>query len=105
LFPTSRQRHGSAAISPFPDYSAAHPVRRTAGGEPGFGLVFTVGQHLAMFDFVAMGGSWQGRYLADVDHLHEHFADPVVIKNGRYVTPLTASIGAKMLTSRVEGFH
>ena len=43
-FPTSRQRDGSDAMNPFPDYSAAYVVLRTAGGEEGYGLVFTVGR-------------------------------------------------------------
>ena len=43
-FPTSRQRDGSDAMNPFPDYSAAYLVLRTAGGEEGYGLVFTVGR-------------------------------------------------------------
>jgi len=62
-------------------------------------------QHLAMFDFVAVGGSWQGRYLEYVDHLHEHFVDPVVIKNGRYVAPLNPGTGAEMHSSSVERFR
>jgi hypothetical protein len=57
------------------------PGAADRGGEQGFGLVLTVGQLLAMFDFVAVGGSWQGRHLEYADHLHEQFADPVVIKN------------------------
>ena len=77
------------------------PVCPHAGG---VGLCELV-QHLAMFDFVAVGGSWQGRYLEYVDHLHEHFADPVVIKNGRYVAPLTPGTGAEMLSSSVERFR
>ena len=39
-----------------------------------------------------------------VDHLHEHFADPVVIKNGRYVAPLGAGTGAEMLPASVARY-
>ena len=35
-------------MSPFPDYSAAYLVLRTAGGEQGFGLVFTVGRFVSI---------------------------------------------------------
>jgi L-fuconate dehydratase len=62
-------------------------------------------QHLAMFDFIAVGASWQGRYREYVDHLHEHFADPVVIKNGRYVTPLSPGTGAEMLDASIERYR
>ena len=70
----------------------------------GVGLCELV-QHLAMFDFVAVGASWQGRYLEYVDHLHEHFADPVVIKNGRYVAPLSPGTGAEMLSASIERYR
>ena len=41
----------------------------------------------SMFDFVAVSGSLEGRMIEYVDHLHEHFVDPVVIRNGRYMPP------------------
>ena len=53
-------------------------------------------------EFVAVGGSWQGGYLEYVDHLHEHFAEPVVIKNGRYAAPLSSGAGAEILSTSVE---
>ena len=40
-----------------------------------------------------------------VDHLHEHFAEPDVIENRRYVAPLSPGTGAEMLSSSVERFH
>jgi L-fuconate dehydratase len=45
------------------------PVCPHAGG---VGLCEVV-QHLAMFDFVAVSGSLQGRWIEYVDHLHQHF--------------------------------
>ena len=50
------------------------PVCPHAGG---VGLCELV-QHLAMFDYVAVSGSWEDRVIEYVDHLHEHFTDPVV---------------------------
>ena len=49
------------------------PVCPHAGG---VGLCEYV-QHLAMFDYVAVSGSLDGRVVEYVDHLHEHFVDPV----------------------------
>jgi L-fuconate dehydratase len=59
------------------------PVCPHAGG---VGLCEYV-QHLAMFDFIAVSGSMDGRVVEYVDHLHEHFEDPVVIRRGRYMPP------------------
>jgi L-fuconate dehydratase len=40
-----------------------------------------------MFDFIAVTGTMEGRVIEYVDHLHEHFEDPVVIRRGRYLAP------------------
>ena len=52
----------------------------------GVGLCEMV-QHLAMADFVAIGGRMDDRAIEYVDHLHEHFVDPVRIRDGRYLAP------------------
>lgn len=44
-------------------------------------------QHISMFDYIAVSGSLDGRFLEYVDHLHEHFIDPVVIQKGHYQVP------------------
>ncbi len=59
------------------------PVCPHAGG---VGLCEYV-QHLSIFDYIAVSGSQENRVLEYVDHLHEHFLDPVVIRNGRYMPP------------------
>ena len=59
------------------------PVCPHAGG---VGLCEYV-QHLSMFDYIAVSGSLENRLIEYVDHLHEHFLDPVRIKNGRYMPP------------------
>jgi L-fuconate dehydratase len=59
------------------------PVCPHAGG---VGLCEYV-QHLSIFDYIAVSGSLENRVLEYVDHLHEHFLDPVVIRNGRYMPP------------------
>ncbi|MEU4604598.1 L-fuconate dehydratase [Kribbella sp. NPDC023972] len=68
------------------------PVCPHAGG---VGLCELV-QHLSMFDYVAVSGSVDDRVIEYVDHLHEHFLDPVVIKDGHYVAPLKPGFGAEM---------
>ncbi|MFC3236477.1 L-fuconate dehydratase [Streptomyces nitrosporeus] len=69
------------------------PVCPHAGG---VGLCELV-QHLSMFDYVAVSGTWEDRVIEYVDHLHEHFADPAVIRAGRYVTPRAPGFSARML--------
>src|SRR6187431_2127897 len=59
------------------------PVCPHAGG---VGLCEVV-RHLAMFDFVAVAGTEDGRFIEYVDHLHEHFVDPAVVQGGRYLAP------------------
>ncbi|MER7889950.1 L-fuconate dehydratase [Micromonospora sp. NPDC094482] len=66
------------------------PVCPHAGG---VGLCELV-QHLAMFDYVAVAGEMRGRVIEYVDHLHEHFVDPVVISRGRYVAPTAPGFSA-----------
>jgi L-fuconate dehydratase len=44
-------------------------------------------QHVAIFDYVAVSGTLQDRMLEYVDHLHEHFVDPVRTRRGRYLVP------------------
>jgi L-fuconate dehydratase len=59
------------------------PVCPHAGG---VGLSEYV-QHLSIFDYVYVSASLESRILEYVDHLHEHFFDPVRIQNGRYMPP------------------
>ena len=68
------------------------PVCPHAGG---VGLCELV-QHLSLFDFIAVSGSLENRVLEYVDHLHEHFVDPVVMRRGRYMPPIAAGYSAAL---------
>ncbi|MDX3380510.1 L-fuconate dehydratase [Streptomyces niveiscabiei] len=68
------------------------PVCPHAGG---VGLCELV-QHLSMFDFVALTGTTEDRVIEYVDHLHAHFLDPVVIREGHYMAPTTPGFSAAM---------
>ena len=68
------------------------PVCPHAGG---VGLCEMV-QHLSMFDFVAVSGSMEDRVIEYVDHLHEHFVDPVRVRHGRYLAPSRPGLSAQM---------
>ena len=59
------------------------PVCPHAGG---VGLCEYV-QHLAIFDYLLVSTTLHDRVIEFVDHLHEHFLTPVVIRRGRYMPP------------------
>lgn len=59
------------------------PVCPHAGG---VGLCEYV-QHLSAFDYLCVSASLENRVIEFVDHLHEHFVDPVRIRNGHYLLP------------------
>src|SRR5499427_1421268 len=76
------------------------PVCPHAGG---VGLCELV-QHLSMFDYVAVSGSMTDRVIEYVDHLHEHFVDPVVIGGGRYQAPTAPGFSAAMRAETLTAY-
>jgi L-fuconate dehydratase len=77
------------------------PVCPHAGG---VGLCEYV-QHLALFDYVAVSGSLENRFVEWVDHLHEHFRDPAVVKDGRYLTPTAPGYSIEMLPQSLARYE
>lgn len=77
------------------------PVCPHAGG---VGLCELV-QHLAIFDYVAVSGSLDGRVTEYVDHLHEHFVEPCVVRNGSYLLPDVPGYSAEMYTESVQTYR
>jgi len=77
------------------------PVCPHAGG---VGLCELV-QHLSVVDYVAVSGSLDGRMIEYVDHLHEHFVDPVVIRDARYVVPTKPGYSAEMMPASLARFR
>lgn len=74
------------------------PVCPHAGG---VGLCEYV-QHLSMFDYIAISGSLEERIIEYVDHLHEHFYDPVVIKDGAYMPPSMPGYSIEMKAESIS---
>ena len=77
------------------------PVCPHAGG---VGLCEYV-QHLAMIDYVCVSGTFESRVLEYVDHLHEHFVDPVVIENGRYMPPKRPGYSIEMKPASLDAYE
>jgi L-fuconate dehydratase len=56
-------------------------------------------QHFSFFDYAVVGRSQDNRMIEFVDHLHEHFAEPVRISGGRYAAPELPGTGAEMFSA------
>jgi L-fuconate dehydratase len=76
------------------------PVCPHAGG---VGLCEYV-QHLAIFDYLRVGRSLDGRMVEYVDHLHEHFEDPINVSQGRYLLPRQPGYSATLKPSSIAEF-
>ena len=70
----------------------------------GVGLCEMV-QHLAMFDFVAVSATSDDRVLEYVDHLHEHFTDPVRVTGGRYLAPSAPGFSATLREQSLRDYE
>jgi len=77
------------------------PVCPHAGG---VGLCEYV-QHLSIFDYVCVSASLENRVLEYVDHLHEHFLDPVVITSGRYMPPTVPGYSISMKPESLQQYE
>lgn len=74
------------------------PVCPHAGG---VGLCELV-VHLSAFDFLAVSGTWDGRLVEWVDHLHQHFVEPARVERGRYRLPERPGYAEMLPASRAE---
>jgi L-fuconate dehydratase len=70
----------------------------------GVGLCEMV-QHLAMFDFVGVSATTDGRALEYVDHLHEHFTDPVHVTGGHYLAPSAPGFSATLREQSLRDYE
>ena len=77
------------------------PVYPHAGG---VGLCEYV-QHLSMIDFVQISGEIGDRVIEYVDHLHEHFDDPCIIKDGAYQAPRNPGYSIKIHAATLKAFE
>nr|WP_281415741.1 enolase C-terminal domain-like protein [Actinospica durhamensis] len=77
------------------------PVCPHAGG---VGLCELV-QHLSMFDYVALTGTTEDRVIEYVDHLHEHFVDPVRMGAGAYLAPEAPGFSARMHDASIATYR
>jgi L-fuconate dehydratase len=76
------------------------PVCPHAGG---VGLCEYV-QHLAMIDYLCIAGTREGRVIEYVDHLHEHFVDPCVVREATYQLPRAPGFSITMKAESRERY-
>jgi L-fuconate dehydratase len=77
------------------------PVCPHAGG---VGLCEMV-QHLSAFDFLRASATLRDRVTEFVDHLHEHFVDPVRIRRGRYLLPQLSGYSTEIKSESIEQYR
>ncbi|SEC41726.1 enolase C-terminal domain-like protein [Terriglobus roseus] len=77
------------------------PVCPHAGG---VGLCEYV-QHLSVFDYLGISCSLQDRVIEYVEHLHEHFVDPVRIERGHYLLPKLPGYSGEMRPESIEQYR
>jgi L-fuconate dehydratase len=77
------------------------PVCPHAGG---VGLCEYV-QHLSMIDYLCISGTREGRVIEYVDHLHEHFVEPCVVRDAAYMPPTGAGFSITMKPESLERYR
>ena len=77
------------------------PVCPHAGG---VGLCEYV-QHLSMIDYLCFSGTMEDRVIEYVDHLHEHFVDPCVIRGAAYMPPMRPGFSIEMKPQSIAQYR
>lgn len=83
------------------------PARRLEALKPhagGVGLYEYV-NHLVMIDYICIAASLGNRVAEFVDHLHEHFVHPAVVRRGHYLPPNQPGYSAEMHVSSVAKYR
>lgn len=61
-------------------------------------------QHLSMIDYTRISAEIGPRVLEYADHLHEHFEEPVKIKNGHYLAPTAPGFSVKLNAQSIADY-
>ncbi len=62
-------------------------------------------QHMSMIDYLCIAGTRKGRVIEYVNHLHEHFVDPCVIKNAAYMPPSQPGFSIEMKAASLQQYQ
>ena len=77
------------------------PVCPHAGG---VGLCEYV-QHLSLIDYICVSATLDQRVIEYVDHLHEHFVDPVRMRDGNYLPPQAPGYSIEMRPESLDKYE
>ncbi|CAG0903910.1 unnamed protein product [Darwinula stevensoni] len=77
------------------------PVCPSAGG---VGLCEMI-QHIAIFDYISVSGTVEGRVAEYSDFLHDHFMHPIRLRNAHYQAPTAAGFCTEMLEESTINFE
>ncbi|MGN4031586.1 fuconate dehydratase, partial [Burkholderia gladioli] len=61
--------------------------------------------HLSMIDYVCIAGTREGRVIEYVDHLHEHFVEPCVVRDAAYMPPSAPGFSIEMKPESLERYR
>ncbi len=61
-------------------------------------------QHLSMFDYLCVSTTMEDRVIEFVDHLHEHFVNPVRIRRGHYLAPENPGYSIEVFPSTIAKY-
>ena len=61
--------------------------------------------HLITIDYTRIGASLENRVCEFVDHLHEHFVEPCVVSNGRYLPPVAPGYSAEIKQDSISEYR
>ncbi|XP_012534716.1 mitochondrial enolase superfamily member 1 [Monomorium pharaonis] len=81
-------------------YITKIPVCPHAGG---IGLCEMV-QHLQMWDYICLSQTTENRIIEFVDQQHEHFMDPVCIRNACYMPPMHPGYSTKLKEESIREY-
>ena len=62
-------------------------------------------QHLSIFDYLSVSCALENRVIEFVDHLHEHFRDPVMIRSGHYLVPDAPGYSIEILPESLKRYR
>jgi L-fuconate dehydratase len=58
-----------------------------------------------MFDYIAISGTLDARVVECVNHLHEHFLHPAVVRAARYVAPTSPGYSIEMRAASLDQYE
>ena len=58
-----------------------------------------------MIDYLVVSGTKEGRVIEYVDHLHEHFVEPCVIRDAAYMPPKLPGFSIEMKPASIAAYQ